>query len=239
MDIATLIRNAIWKSVGLMPLSRRLQVRASLIEYGWSQFENEWCYLSRLGPNRGLAIDIGANRGFYSLKLAELYERVIAFEPNLEISVELAALNNRKIELHSKALSSERGIGVLHIPRTNREELDGWASFEPVPCPDIVGRRSFNVQKHRLDDFMLRNVGFIKIDVEGHELEVLKGSLDTLANSDPGILIEIRSANQRPIFDLLESQGYARIDHASKLDGPPSVGLFLFERDGSEMHSRA
>ena len=82
MAIATLIRNALWKGIVLLPLRRRLKARASLIESGWGQFETEWHHLSRLGANRGLAIDIGANRGLYSLKLAELYERVVAFEPN-------------------------------------------------------------------------------------------------------------------------------------------------------------
>ena len=233
MPGSALVRNALWKGIGLIPSCWRLKARSYLIERGWSDPEIEWRYLSRLGPNRGLAIDIGANRGLYSYKLAQLYDWVAAFEPNQGIASELAALKSPRIELHSVALSSERGPGLLHIPHNEKEELDGWGSLDPHSCPGATGSRTCSVKRQTLDDFSLRDVAFIKIDVEGHELAVLQGARNTLAISDPVILIEIRSDNERPVFDLLASYGYKPIDLAVKLNGPSSQGMFLFQRNNS------
>lgn len=201
-----------------------------MIETGLAQFEAEWSALSRLGPNRGLAIDIGSNRGLYALRLAGLYERVVAFEPNAAISAELTAMKNGKIEVHSKALSSEAGDGILYIPRTAKEELDGWSSFDPTACPVAIESRRCLVEKRTLDQFALVNVGFIKVDVEGHELQVLQGARETLANSHPILLIEIQRANELSVFKFLKECGYQQLDYAERQIALPSDQMFLFRR---------
>ncbi len=48
-----------------------------------------------------------------------------------------------------------------------------------------------NVPRHRLDGYSLREIGFIKIDVEGHEDSVLLGARETIARDKPNLLIEI------------------------------------------------
>ena len=49
----------------------------------------------------------------------------------------------------------------------------------------------------RLDDFALGNVGFVKIDVEGHELAVLKGARQLLVDQRPNLLVEIEEHADR------------------------------------------
>lgn len=61
--------------------------------------------------------------------------------------------------------------------------------------PDGSPRVEVRVPMLRLDDFELSEVGFIKIDVEGHELAVLKGAEVTIRGTKPNILLEMEERN--------------------------------------------
>ena len=64
----------------------------------------------------------------------------------------------------------------------------------------------------RLDDYQIANVGFIKIDVEGHEEGVLAGAWETISRDRPALLIEIEERHNqggiKRISDLLATVGY-------------------------------
>ena len=62
--------------------------------------------------------------------------------------------------------------------------------------PDGSPRVEIRVPKLRLDDYEVHNVGFIKIDVEGHELAVLQGSEQTIRASMPILLVEIEDRHR-------------------------------------------
>ena len=59
------------------------------------------------------------------------------------------------------------------------------------PRESELGAVAFPVRASRLDDFALEGVGFVKIDVEGHELAVLQGSRETIARDRPVVVVEI------------------------------------------------
>jgi hypothetical protein len=65
------------------------------------------------------------------------------------------------------------------------------ASLEACAVPEAALSRTVQVPLRRLDDYAFENVGFIKIDVEGHEESVLRGGLETLQRNRPTLLIEI------------------------------------------------
>ena len=72
---------------------------------------------------------------------------------------------------------------------------------------------TFNIKKTRLDNFQFNNkVGFIKIDVEGHEQKILEGAVKTLENNQPNLLIEIekkhRKLNPDYTISFLREIGY-------------------------------
>lgn len=170
--------------------------------------ERELRYLGAIGPNEGAAVDVGANRGVYTYALAGLYDRVVAFEANPELLGLLRAYNHERIEIIPKGLSSTTGQVVLHTPVFRGKRLTGWATLNPEIYPQVEQFEQQSVEVTTLDSFELRDVGFIKIDVEGHELAVLKGSEETLRRCRPTVLVEIKQQHLAAIHGFMDGLGY-------------------------------
>jgi FkbM family methyltransferase len=66
-----------------------------------------------------------------------------------------------------------------------------------VPSDGIT--KTENIQLKKLDDFEFKNVDYIKIDVQFHELEVIEGSIDTLKNNNPVLCIEAARRNEEEL----------------------------------------
>ena len=191
--------------------------------------EPEWMGLSRWGPNEGVALDIGANRGFYSFALTKLYDRVVAFEPNPSITSELVACGHPRIELHQMALSDEVGEAVLFVPRSPRGELlDGWASFNKENLQDRIGEEEIRVPTSTLDSLVLDGVTFVKMDVEGHELSVLRGARKFLQRNRPHLLIEVRATAVEEVSELLAEFGYQQCPMGIDVDQGTPISLRWF-----------
>src|SRR5947199_1707154 len=76
--------------------------------------EPELAILAKLVPRGGTAVDIGANQGVYAFALAEIADRVVAFEPNPDYAFFARWMLRGRAEVHELALSAERGRGTLH-----------------------------------------------------------------------------------------------------------------------------
>jgi FkbM family methyltransferase len=144
------------------------------------------------------AIDIGAAEGVYSFFLQRLALRCIAFEPNpsLHLSLKRAL---PEAEIHQAAVSAVEGNATLRVPVVNGIPYTGWATIEPknqlteLP-PHVI--EEIKVRTVRPDRMALGDVGFVKIDVEGHELDVLAGLSGLLAECRPNLLLEIGGAQR-------------------------------------------
>lgn len=154
--------------------------------------------------NWRVACDIGAHVGFWSMHLAKRFEELHAFEPMKEMQeCWLKNVDGINAELHPYALGSESGMVSLTIPKgsTGGTHISG----------------SGDIAMHPLDSFHLRDVDFIKIDVEGYELDVLKGATETLDRCQPCIIVEQKLhtpggqkhiSGGRPAVDFLLDLGY-------------------------------
>lgn len=173
--------------------------------------------LCRLVPRGRAAVDAGANRGVYAYWIAQRATHVYAFEPSPGPSAYLRRARVSNITVFDVALSNTRGEGVLHVPA-----IDGEASLgthvdqeRATPIP---------VELACLDDFGLKGVGFVKIDVEGHELQVLQGGAGTIGRCRPVLFIEIEQRYQpgaiTDVFDYITgdlSYGYGYSWHQGQL----------------------
>jgi hypothetical protein len=113
------------------------------------------------------------------------------------------------------AVSSNVGVAQLAVPK-EFEENHGISSlaFDVAPGSEM---KLFGVEVATLDSVLGedRQIGLLKIDVEGHELEVLMGAQGLLVSGHiRDILFEEHRALPTPVTDLLEGHGYAifRID---------------------------
>jgi FkbM family methyltransferase len=136
-----------------------------------------------------IAIDVGANIGLTSIIMARRLSRVLAFEPsppNLDLLRRNLALNDLdNVEVIAAAVSNRAGALAFHV-----------AEFGPgsqVVSEGHFGRGAptIEVRSVRLDSFGFPRIDFIKIDVEGHEPEVLAGARTLLERDRPLIHMEL------------------------------------------------
>jgi FkbM family methyltransferase len=148
-----------------------------------------------VAARHGDVVDVGAHIGFYTLAAAKGVGpegRVIAFEPNpvaraqLEFNIDLNRCRN--VEVLAVAVGAREGEAILHVPQS---EDTSWSSLsarsfeegDPVPVrvvdlDSVVSARSLRPT-------------FVKIDVEGFELDVIDGMAGVLAGARPVVLCEV------------------------------------------------
>jgi FkbM family methyltransferase len=182
---------------------------------GWSCFlHGEWephverALRAVLRPGDA-AVDVGANLGYFSIGMAQAVGptgRVDAFEPVPPTFARLAAgarANDlAQLHVHAHALGSEHGEAEIAWD----ERIAGSASLHGGGPSRAV------VEVRRLDELGLPPPRAIKLDVEGHELEVLRGARETIASARPAIVLELNARASR-------AAGWAPVDLARELDG--------------------
>jgi predicted RNA methylase len=124
-----------------------------------------------------VSLDIGADVGEFSIAMAASSRSVIAFEPR---PAQAGALT---------ALSDEPGTTAMRVLEFDpgRSTIDAANSLTDTDGSPV---RTIDVEVKRLDDLELGDVGLIKVDVEGHELAVLRGAADTLRRNRPTLVVE-------------------------------------------------
>ncbi|MCL1634629.1 FkbM family methyltransferase [Luteimonas sp. SX5] len=187
-----------------LPLRYRVQ---SLV----GGLEPEFKVLADIVPRGRAAIDVGANMGVYTYALARIAMHVHAVEPQTACCETIAAWAEGRgnVEVHNIGAGAAAGRLTLYIPCPGGKPLGTRASFIPVQGEHM---ETF-VPVRPLDELGVRDVGFIKIDAEGFERDVLKGAKGLLDRDRPNVLIEIDpqrlpAAEFQATFELLESLGY-------------------------------
>lgn len=166
-----------------------------------------------------VVIDIGAAWGLYAWQLARLVGRrghVHVIEPNPAMTRSLNAIRGGRgnMTIYPLALSDTAGEAELHIPVVDGSKLGELASLAVPGQRAVFPHEQARVKLERLDALGIPEATFIKCDVEGHELAVLRGAERTLRQSRPAVLIEIEQRHQangadiRQTFDHLLARGY-------------------------------
>ena len=173
----------------------------------WSVFrayffgEQEIRILKTLITPGKAAVDVGAHIGIYTWFLSRYCDYVHAFEPHPESFKRLkgGALGN--VALYNIALSDKTGNAELFVS-TSEEEDTALGTMNDLNLDARV--KKYVIHTATLDSFNLKNIGFIKIDVEGHEAAVLEGGIQTIARERPVILVEIEQRHMSmPISDVI------------------------------------
>ena len=149
------------------------------------------------------ALDIGAHIGSHSVTLSHLVGpegAVYSFEPQRKIYRELVM--NLELNKLENVIPLRFAIGAENklVEMTPTSDFDGRM---------FVGKGGDGVELRTIDSFGFSNVSIMKIDVEGFELEVLKGAVETIATWHPAIVIEITGFYQ---YDRMPPNGKKLVD---------------------------
>lgn len=166
--------------------------------------EKEIKIIPDLLVNCNRAIDIGANVGVWSYWLSRHAKKVESFEPNPKIFNVLKNIKIKNVNTYNIALSNKSGSVDLLIPKGSKGFSNQGASLSSIK---VQGEhKSLSIQAKCLDEYNFLDVNFIKIDVEGHEHEVIEGAKETIKKCKPTMVIEMEEKhNKIPIEDQISS----------------------------------
>ncbi len=155
-------------------------------------------------------IDIGANIGNHSVFFSDICKNIHSFEPSSK-AFELLRINTRfkNIKIHKLGLSDVNGRALL------RESMFNLGGSNIIKSTKKKNFFTENIKINRLDNLRflkLEKIDLIKIDTEGHELKVLKGSIKIIKKNLPIILLEqnisdIENGKSKSLL-FLERYGY-------------------------------
>jgi FkbM family methyltransferase len=167
----------------------KLMHKRALSHNEWSEIEED-LLPAVVDPSRA-AVDVGAHVGSYTVRLAQIVPRVFAFEPDVELAGLLQRAAPRNVLVSSDALSDTAGWKTFRVPVEAGHASVTLGSLAPLESPSTTDRQ---VRTSTLDELADEDIGFIKIDVEGHEAEVLAGGQNLLRRHRPVFLLEANDA---------------------------------------------
>lgn len=196
--------------------------------------------------NRGsTVIDVGASWGLFTHHLARRVGTagmVYAYEPHPANAIVLRKLADRRsnVLFRPVAVSDGAGVAEMQVPHYRNRVVTAQSSLAHGfnEQPDVRVER-VKVPTVRLDDEfdLSKRIDFVKIDVEGHEISVLRGATALLRRWLPPILIEIEQRHLTvpidAVFRELQDIGY----HLYYLDDTAlrPIAQFDAERDQQSM----
>ena len=205
---------------------------------------DELLFLDELIKKGDFVVDVGASIGLYTQKLSLLAGsegKVISIEP-VPSTFDILKHNIKKFKLSNViaknyAISDVNGRILMETPSWP----DGGKDFYRSRIVDQTQKsgKSFYVVSATLDNMLInfpQRVSFIKCDVEGSELKVIEGAINTIKKSMPSLLLEIISdpmdkhSDAYKIFSLLEGVGYQAfwLKGSSLEKYSPSVNVFNY-----------
>jgi FkbM family methyltransferase len=152
-----------------------------------------------------IAIDVGANVGLWAKPLSKKFNRVFAYEPLEQVYICLERnVNPSKVYINKFALGSTNNkVNMVY------DHINTGGSYVSE-----VGTGSIDIK--RMDDLNLPKFGLLKIDCERHELEVLKGAIETILKYKPIIVCEQQADTDECAGLFLKSYGAREITNVRK-----------------------
>lgn len=199
------VRDRLWKRKravfwhrGVRGLEFELQPGQHIDYYIYTSgaFEKRFLYLiDALLPDKRTALDVGANIGNHALFFAGIFDNVHAFEPNpsviarLKRNIERNRIDN--VLVHQFGLSDRNALIPFLVDDPTNLGMGKFisdATEESSELPVFIG-------DDVIEKLGARNIDFIKLDVEGHEVQALQGLARTIAVNRPYIAFEFHPAD--------------------------------------------
>ena len=224
-----------------------MYVGESIKQYG-EYSENEIALFEQLVKPGDQVVDVGANIGTHTLALSQIVTNsgfVFAFEPQAIVFQILCAnmAVNSVINVDCQNLIVSRISGATTLPRFDYS-IQG--NYGGVSIEDHMGEGD-RVGVVSLDEYLydVAKLNFIKVDVEGHELEVLVGATNLIRKFSPILYVENdKPSKSKDLIEHIDMLGYNMYWHLPKLfnennfagktedvfDGCPSINMLCIHK---------
>jgi len=180
-------------------------------------------------PRRDTVIEVGAHVGSWTLGFSKLFQNVVGFEPQPRnrkfLNENIARAKADNIVIHPYAAVSSL-TQEFQISASGSTRNSGMAHLIPAGDANEVG---IPIECVVLDHFLGAviaeqgcHIDAIKIDVEGMELDVLKGAEEIIHAHRPTILLEVNrhcaryGISAEEVFDYMTDSGYKNVDRFKK-----------------------
>lgn len=141
------------------------------------------------------ALDIGSNVGEWTRPLARLFDKVICFEPN----------PNFRACFEKNITEPNVVLWPYGLSNSEHKARQGFNST-------VITKEEGDIDCRTLDSFEMTEIDYIKIDVDGFEIPLLQGAMETLSKNNPVINIEMKRFKRPDITDqadrMLKKLGY-------------------------------
>jgi FkbM family methyltransferase len=169
-----------------------------------------------------VAIDCGANIGVHTIEWAKRmtgWGSVLAIEAQERIYYALAGnivINNcfNAVALHA-AISDKPGVMMIPVPDYLTPASFGSLELRKTPNTEFIGQAIdyseaslTSVSAVSIDSLKLPRIDFIKLDIEGMEMEALSGAAESIARSKPALLVESIKTNTTTLREWLGARDY-------------------------------
>lgn len=213
MKIVNLIDSSVRTNINLYLIARktaRFICRFVALEDGFN-------FLKFIRRQEGyIAIDVGSNDGT-SIAMIHKYQKasvIHSFDP-----IQVTPVKSKLVTFHNYGLSESEALLNIFTPKINNNTLTQYSSDNKKQIIEQL-KKDFKIKDEALGfsesmvkvttiDALNLSPYFLKIDVEGHELKVLQGSIKTLIEHKPIILVEIQNLERyEEISKILTGIGY-------------------------------
>jgi FkbM family methyltransferase len=168
-----------------------------------------------LKPNQAF-IDVGSNKGLFLFSALKFLKpsNIFGFEPNPVLFKKIKNVF-KGIKIFNLALANKNGEAILTIPFTQNQPDDSLGTLNN----NEVNENAFNfkVKVKTLDEcvneYSIKNIGLIKIDVEGHELDVIEGAKETIKKHLPTLIVEIEQRHHQEKIEKILADIIAQFNY--------------------------
>lgn len=164
------------------------------------QFNNDFYYYLKDQEELNL-IDLGANIGLFSMFVSPVCEKVFSVEPTpshfalLNELVELAGIKN--IEAHNLAIGTEDGEAEFNIHERN-STMNSFITHRTDPHSGKTVKVKTKTLNSLIDSLDVDRIGFVKMDIEGFENEIIfEESFEEALTKIDGLYVEVHDFEER------------------------------------------
>jgi FkbM family methyltransferase len=182
---------------------KMLQLHNGKFEYQQRQRDYAFSQVTNFNTN---AIDTGSNIGFWSKQMCQKFKHVYAFEPHPDnnecYKKNLNEYNNYTLYEIAVSNVSNKILELYVSPdECGNASLNNFGVMEGTTDRKIeaVSLKTIPVKVDKIDDYNLKDIGFIKVDCQNHEQEVVEGAIQTIDKYSPVLCLELPVRNKKEV----------------------------------------